>query len=505
MAFSDEGPTTPLEMGVMEQNAIALGISLDALMENAGRAVAEEAARRLPPAPARVAVLVGSGNNGGDGTCAAYYLGQWGYSPELFLIRPPGEIRSPVARRCYERAAHRFPVHVGVPRPVDLGEFAMVIDAMLGTGQTGGLRSPYREAVDAARRGGAPVLSVDEPTGLGTAEVLRPKWTVALTSAKVGMSAETCGEIVVREIGIPPEARDRTGPGEFLYYPLPPPAGERPRPGRVVVIGGGPFAGAPALAGLAALRAGAERATVFVPLPASERVQSFSPNLVVHSVGEDHFRPSDVPTLERALDDQHVDAVVVGMGIGRAEPTLAAFRELLPRLVNRYPVVVDADALDALPASLPETRPHPKVVATPNLVEYVRVFGGETIGAVSDQLEGTRHRAAARHLALLVKGPADLLTDGRRSAVNLNHPASLAVSGSGDVLAGVVGYLLARSVGPLAAARLASYWVGEAGHRAAIRAGPGLLATDLLEELAPALVTGLDRVGRDVEAGRGTS
>ncbi len=501
MALAEDGPTSALEIAVLEQNAVALGVTIDSLMENAGRAVAEEAARHLPPAPARVAVLVGSGNNGGDGTCAAHYLGQWGYAPELFLIRPPAEIRSSAARRCLERAAARFPTRVGVPRPADLGEFALVVDAMLGTGQAGPLRGAYRDAAEAARASGVPILSVDEPSGLGHPESVRPSWTVALTALKPGMTPATCGEIVVRDIGIPREARRRTGPGDFLYYPPPAAVGEHPRPGRLVVIGGGPFAGAPALAGLAALRAGIERATILAPLPAAERVQSFSPNLVVHAVGTDHFRPADVPTIATWLEANPVNAVIVGMGIGRAEPTLEAMKALLPALVGRLPLVVDADALDALPGALGGGGGElPHVVATPNKTEYARVFGGELVTSLDDRVEEARRRAGARHVTLLVKGDADLISDGRTSAFNLNHPRPLAVSGTGDLLAGVVGSLLARGVAPVPAARLASYWVGEAGHRAAQRMGPGLLATDVLEELPPALLAGLERVGRRGES-----
>ncbi|HTT34711.1 MAG TPA: NAD(P)H-hydrate dehydratase [Thermoplasmata archaeon] len=503
MAFAAEGPISPAEMAVIERNAIALGVSLDALMENAGRAVAEEAVRHLPSPPARVAVLAGTGNNGGDGTCAAHYLGQWGYAPEIWIVRAPAEIRSPAARRCFDRAALEFPVHVGVPRPVELGEFALVIDALLGTGQAGALRLPYRDAVHAAREAGAPILSVDEPTGLGADDALRPRWTVALHGLKTGMTAERCGELVVRAIGIPPEAQAFTGPGEFLRYPAPSGAGGHPRPGRVVVIGGGPFAGAPALAALAALRAGAERATVLAPLPAADRVQGFSPDLVVRAVGEDHFRPADLPTLEAGLAEMTVDAVVVGMGIGRAAPTVEAMGKLLPALVARFPTVIDADALDAFAGPLPEEADRHPVVLTPNLTEFARALGGEAFGSADERLEEARRRAAARRVTLLVKGEEDLVTDARRSARNRHHPRALAVGGAGDLLAGVVGALLAKGLPGVAAGRLASYWVGEAGYRAAARAGPGLTATDVLEELAPTLVAGLERVGRraDVETG----
>ncbi|MCI4336718.1 MAG: NAD(P)H-hydrate dehydratase [Thermoplasmata archaeon] len=502
MALADDGPVTALDMAVAERNAVALGISLDVLMENAGRAIAEEAARRLPAAPARVGVLTGPGNNGGDGACAAFYLEQWGYRPELWAVRPPAEIRSATARRCFERLARRTPIHVGVPTAAQLSEYALIVDALLGTGQVGPLRTPFSGMVAAAQQSGVPILAADEPTGLGQPDGLRPRWTVALTSTKVGMTAESCGEIIVRDIGIPPLARRQTGPGEFLYYPAPPPGGDHPRPGRVVVIGGGPFAGAPTLAALSALRSGAERATIIVPLPAAEVVQSFSPDLVVVPVGEGHFRAADVPTIEQWLAEHPTDAIVLGMGIGRLDATQAAMRELLPRLIGRWPLVVDADALEALVAVHPSSRPALPLVATPNQTEYKRDFAGEPNGGLAAGLDHARRWAGALHVTVLVKGPADLIADAGIAIANLHHPPALAVSGVGDALAGVVGSLLARGVAPVAAARLAAYWIGDAGERLASRFGPGLVATDVVSELPATLLAGLERVGRAGE-GRG--
>src|SRR5271170_8003158 len=138
-------PVTSEEMAVAEANAQALGVSTDVLMENAGRVVAEETIRSLPGSGARVAVLAGPGNNGGDGTCATHYLLEWGYSPEVWLVRPPNQIRTSAARRCFERVARRCPVHVAIPRADELAAFPLLVDALLGTGQTGPLRAPFAE------------------------------------------------------------------------------------------------------------------------------------------------------------------------------------------------------------------------------------------------------------------------------------------------------------------------------------------------------------------------
>lgn len=374
----------------------------------------------------------------------------------------------------------------------------LVIDALLGTGQAEHLRPPILETVRAVRASGAPVLSVDLPTGTrDAAEGIRPKWTVTLTTIKDEMNRATAGEVIVRDIGIPPEAWRRTGPGEFAFFRAPTGRSDRGRSARVVVIGGGPYAGAPALAGLAALRSGAERATVLAPVGAAERVQSFSPNLVVRAFGNERFRPDDVAEILEFLRASPPGAVALGMGAGTHPETLAAMRQIVRELEPSVPVVIDADGLAALPTGpeAPDREPALWPVATPNAGEFDRLFGGGAI-APGDRPEAVRRLAADRHLFLIVKGEPDLLSDGESVAENFHHHPAMTVGGLGDVLAGTVASLLGQGLRPLAAARLGTYWVGEAGILAASRRSFGLIATDVLEELPAALAGGLSRVHR---------
>jgi len=492
-------PLSSEEMAVVEQNAVALGVTIDTLMENAGRATAEEAARHLPPPPTRIAVVAGTGNNGGDGTCAAFYLQQWGYSPEVWLVRPPSEIRSRAARRCFERVEHRVPIHSRVPRAEELATMPLVVDALLGTGQSARMRSPISEAVLAIRTSRAPVLSVDLPTGVLDPDGLRPSWTVAFTTVKEEMVPGTAGQVTVRDIGMPAAAWRRTGPGEFLFFRVPDGTADRGRTGRVVVIGGGPYAGAPALAALACLRSGAERATVVAPEGAAEKVQAFSPNLVVRAFGTQRFRPTDVAEILEYLRAAPPQAVVVGMGAGAHAETTEALRALIAELVGEVPLVVDADALVALPpASEVLERAAgttlPTVLATPNRGEFERVFGGSPQGPVDHLVESVARIASERRVTMLVKGAPDLISDGESTFENAHHHVAMTVGGVGDVLAGVVGSLLAQGLRPLHAARLGTYWTGEAGYRAASSRSFGLVATDVVEQLPAALLAGLERV-----------
>ncbi|MCI4363183.1 MAG: NAD(P)H-hydrate dehydratase [Thermoplasmata archaeon] len=483
-----ERPLPAREIRVIETNAIALGTTIDTLMENAGRAVAEEAVRNLPPAPAHVAVVAGTGKNGGDGFAAAHYLGQWGYTPQLWVVRAPAEIRSGATRRCFERVAHHHPTHVGIPTAAELTGFPLLLDALLGIGQAGSLRSPYREAVEAVNASGTPVLSVDVPSGLGSDAAIRPRWTVTFTAPKEGMSSENSGAITVRDIGIPEAARREAGPGEFHLYPVPRGA----RSVRVVVIGGGPFAGAPALTAAAALRAGAERATILAPHPAAGSIQAFSPNLVVRTVGVDHFRPTDLAAIREELRTQHPAALALGMGAGRDPETLEFFSELARGLDRSTPLLVDADALEQALSASSRTGGEP-LLLTPNEGELHRLFP-ELPESNEARIALLASHASKHAVSWLAKGETDLLVGSTGSYVNRHHTPAASVSGAGDVLAGVAAFLLGAGLSGLEAARLASYWVGDTGRSAQETMSFGVVATDLLERLPLALKRGLDGI-----------
>lgn len=484
-------PRSAREMAVAEANALALGLTVDALMENAGRAAAEEIARHLPPAPAKVAVVAGTGNNGGDGSCAAHYLAQWGHAPELWLVRPASEIRSASARHCFDRLGAGVPVHTGAPTAEDLSGFPLVVDALLGTGASGVLRGVYAEAAAAIRASGAPLLSIDVPSGLGTDEPLRPNWTVTFTCPKQGLDPTSGGEVTVRDIGIPDEALHETGPGEFHLFPIPPGTG---RTARVLVVGGGPFAGAPALAGLAALRAGAERVTVLCPSSVAPQVQGFSPDLVVVPIGRDRFRPMDLAATESVFQAHRHHALILGMGAGRDPETIEYYTQLLATRPEELPVLVDADALDATAAPRTPARGGRRLVLTPNAGELSRLTGVAFGASREARAQAAEQLARDRQLVVLAKGDPDLIAGGGEPFANLHHHPAATVGGVGDVLSGVVGSLLAQGLDPVAACRLGSYWVGEAGMRRFETEGYGMLASDVIDEIPRALADGLRRI-----------
>jgi ADP-dependent NAD(P)H-hydrate dehydratase / NAD(P)H-hydrate epimerase len=486
MGAADGPARTALEFAIAERNAVALGASIETLMGEAGRAVAAEAIAHAPQPSDRIAVIAGAGNNGGDGSSAVHELLARGRTTELWMVAGASATRSIAARRWFERVAGGTPVHEGPPTPGELRHSALVVDAMLGTGQTGALRDPYRAAARAIRDSGVPVLAVDVPSGLGDPDAIQPRWTVTFTAPKVGLDEANAGSITVRDIGIPPAAFSHTGPGEFLAYPAPTPRG---RDARVAVVGGGPYSGAPALAALAALRAGAERATMLGPSPAADAVRAHSLDLIVSPVGTDHLRLDDVATVHARLAETRYGAVVIGMGLGRSPETVDAVRALLSVLAGTVPLVIDADALDGLSGKV-RSGPKAPIVVTPNEGEFARAFGTppeRELVARTAQVEAV---ARERGVTVVLKGREDVVASEGRVVVCGPHSPSANVGGSGDVLAGVIGRLLASGLSGFEAGRLATYWLDDASRGAASRQGDGLLATDLLARLPHALVDG---------------
>jgi hydroxyethylthiazole kinase-like uncharacterized protein yjeF len=478
------GPLTPEETAVYEANAVALGVGLDVLMEHAGRAVAEEAVAHLTGTPGRIVLLVGPGNNGGDGSTAAYYLQQWGHPVELWMVAGGGGPRTALARRAFDRVRRSVELRDGVPTSAELAGATLVIDAMLGVGHRAPLRSPYREACTVLAGASVPILAVDVPTGYSDPAGIRARWTVTFTGPKANLPEDRLGTVVVRDVGVPSEAWERTGPGEFQRLRSARPLGPSGRGGRVVVVGGGPYAGAPALTALAALRCGAERATAIVPGAAAALVQGFAKDLVVRGVGGSHFTPEDADPVLRMISAGPVAAVVAGPGAGDDPATRAFFAALLPALDPSLPVLVDADALPALRNDDGSSRLFGRaVVATPNPGEFRKLRNGPD---PVDLASAVQTLALNLGVCVVRKGSEDLISEGRATVRNLHHPPAMAVAGAGDVLDGVIGALLARGIDPVGAARLGTFWAGEAGRIVAAVRGDGLIASDLVEALPEA-------------------
>jgi hydroxyethylthiazole kinase-like uncharacterized protein yjeF len=521
---------TPAEMAEADRLAIAGGTPGAVLMEAAGRAVADEALKLAGgegPRAARVAVLCGPGNNGGDGFVAARILAERGCDVSLALLGAREALRGDAAG-----AARSW---TGAVAPLDGFAFEdadVVIDALFGAGLSRALDGVAAATVARLNRWSQstdrPVLAVDVPSGLDGAtgasngEVVRAARTVTFFRLKPGHlllpGRALCGEVVLADIGIPASVLKVVAPRTWANIPafwgaalpIPSVAGHKYARGHAVVLSGPmPRIGAARLAARAALRAGAGLVTLASPCDA----------LPVHLAALDAVmvdlcdRPAD---LDRLLLDPRKSVLALGPGLG-TDARARAFVELALAPESRAggrSLVLDADALtafsgDAVGLTQRVRAAAAPVVLTPHEGEFSRLFiniygklnvSDQALESVS-QLEQAlaspsklaRARAAARLTGAVValKGADTVVAhpDGR-AVIGCDLPPWLATAGSGDVLGGLIAGLLAQDM-PVFEAASAAVWL----HGAAARAfGPGLTA----EDIAPALPAVFAALWRDL-------
>lgn len=469
---------TSREMAALDANCEFHGLSRLQLMENAGAAVARRIRARFKK-PCPIVVFCGPGNNGGDGLVAVRKLlaSGWGYGVRVLLLASPRDLRTPEARKNYEALVNAGAAVESVTSPGDLPDFrgAVVVDALFGTGVRGPVREPYATAIrkmNAARRRGGFVVAVDIPSGVdpdtGKAGLkVDADLVVTFHKRKPGLRRFR-GEVAVADIGIPEGLEHLTGPGDLLLLPERTAASHKGMNGRVLVVGGGPYHGAPAFNGLAALRAGADVVTVAVPESIELAVRKVSPNLMVHGLPGKVLAPSHVAALARML--KNYDVLCIGSGLGKDPGSLLAAHVLL-RKAKR--AVVDGEAL--MPG-LPPGR----FILTPHTGEVSRLLGRKvSLTDRNDRLKAAREAHRRMGAAVLLKGPEDVIVDGKRWKVNRIHNPGMTVGGTGDVLAGVCAAFYARTPDPFHAACAAAYVSGAAGNLALEEMGVGFLASDV--------------------------
>jgi hydroxyethylthiazole kinase-like uncharacterized protein yjeF len=482
MQALDNALLTPAEMTLADKAAVVGGVSERALMEAAGRAVAEAVALRWSQRP--VTVLCGPGNNGGDGFVAARHLAMEGWPVRLGLL---GERERLAGAAAHHAARYRGPVEPLSPDM--LAGAGVVIDAIFGAGLSRPVDGMTRATIEALSKSRVPVAAVDVPSGIdgATGEIrgAAPKADITVTffRKKPGHllypGRGLCGATRLVPIGIPDAVLGEIAPrcfenGPPLWlgaYPWPQAEDHKYRRGHAVVFGGAELTGAARLTARAAARAGAGLVTVAAPQVAWPVYAAALTGIIV--------RP--MPAAEdfaALIGDERVRATVVGPGAGVTPETRAA---VLAALAMRRPVVLDADSLTTFADSQQALIGAIKgpTVLTPHEGEFARLFGGE-----GDRLSRVRKAAKKAGAVVVLKGPDTVIAapDGR-AVINANAPPDLATGGTGDVLAGLIAGLLAQGLAPFEAACAGCWLHGEAAREF----GPGLVADDLTDTLPPVL------------------
>ena len=458
------------EMNAADAAAIAGGVSGAALMERAGAAAAAAIAERF--APREVRVLAGPGNNGGDGYVVARLLAEQGWPVRVEALAAPRSVDAATARAAWTGAVHSLTPGISAE--------SLVIDALFGAGLNRPLAPELGRLARDLERSGATVAAIDVPSGLSgdTGAVVgsacfRAAITVTFHRKKpahvLQPGRRLCGEVVVADIGL---SASRTSlfentPGLWLSkFPWPDVSAYKQSRGRLGVVSGEAWnTGAARLASRAGLRVGAGLVTILSP-PESLSINAAHLEAIMLQSFE-----TDVE-LEAAAS--RLEAAVIGPAAGVSEATLS---NVLALARTGAALVIDADALSVFrdePDELFSVLDRDDVL-TPHQGEFERVFPG-LLKNSPERISATRAAAARAQAVVLLKGPDTVIAapDGR-AAVNTNGSPWLATAGSGDVLAGLIGGLIAQGMESFLAA-CAGVWI----HGACAEAfGPGLISEDL--------------------------
>jgi hydroxyethylthiazole kinase-like uncharacterized protein yjeF len=480
---------TTAEMERADRLAIAAGTPGFALMMSAGQAIAQAAIDLVEDGP--IVVVAGRGNNGGDGFVAAAELAARGREVSVILLCERDSLQGDAA------SAARGWKHPVLPfNPQAIGKPALIIDALFGAGLNRPIKGEPYDMIEAINANGAPVLSIDLPSGINgtTGAVMgvavRATETVTFFRRKPGHlllpGRVHCGRIRVVDIGIDPQVLSEIAPQTFenvptywhKTFPVPQVDGHKYARGHALVVSGDVAAtGAARMAARGALRAGAGLVTLASPRDA----------LVVNAAALTAImiRPVDnAVEFGQVLSDKRFNACVIGPGAGVGESTRDF---VLTALEAKCHLVLDADALTSF-AGAPDRlfeairgTPEPQVVLTPHEGEFPRLFSDiSNKHPFRSKLERVRAAAERSGAVVLLKGADTVIAspDGR-ATIAANAPPWLATAGAGDVLSGIIAGLLAQSVPAFEAASIGVWMHGEAAHEA----GPGLIAEDLSDTL----------------------
>ena len=507
-------------MMVTDYNCEYLGLSRLCLMESAGKSLAEEVGKIAVytfAKPVKVVIFTGSGGNGGDGFVAARYLLNRGYDVDIYMLKE--NIRSDDAKTNLEILENMKPrlsrlniYNLRTLEDINSCEVAqnrdsefVIVDGLLGTGIKGKLQTNIKRAIEIINESKGVTISVDVPSGMDplTGEVsdlaVVPDYTISFHKIKTGVrdaDEELVGGLVTADIGIPFEAEYFVNYGDFLRLKNRNPNSHKGNNGRLLVVGGSnEYSGAPAIAGMAAIGAGADLVYVASPENAADAIKSTSPDLIVKSLEGDKL---SLNHLDEILDlSENVDAVLIGPGSGIDDETSKLFNVLVTKI--KKPIVLDADSLKQVELSLIKNRED--MILTPHIFEFKSFFKTDDdlrldidsydfsevdenitlFQKISRQIKGT----------VVVKGKYDLILSGSKFKINKSGNAGMTVGGTGDALAGISASLLSQGLSSFDSASLATFINGLAGDEAFDVKGNGFSATDLVSYIGSVIKNGL--------------
>ena len=499
---------TGKEIKVLDKNSEFHGVPTHKLMENAGIGVADFIKKILKPQKSEILIFCGTGNNGGDGFVAARYLSKK-YNVSVFLTGKENDIKTDISKNNFQKLKKLIIEIYNIDSLKKINELFLkkeiIIDSMLGVGLSGDLREPYFSIVKMINTlKNKTIISVDTPTGFGTKTTIKPDYTITFHDVKIGMTKENSGDIKMVDIGIPTKAEEYVGPGDLTtFYPIPKKNSHKGDNGRLLIVGGGPYYGAPALSSFAAQRTGIDLIFVATPKKVAKAITSYSPllikpirlarevvkhtpTLIVKELHNDNYLVSNDIKIVATLVNK-VDALLIGPGLGSENETQKSVENIIKLFVkNQKPIVIDADAIKVVGQN-PDIIKNTSTVITPHTGEFTELTGIKLSKNLNERKNKVKEWAKKLGIIILLKGPTDIISNGEETKLNDIHNEAMTVGGTGDVLAGIVGALLAKGVEPFNAARAGIFINGAAGNIAFKKRSYGLIATDIIEEIPEVL------------------
>jgi len=535
---------TAAEMKAIDINTSQLGMEPIQLMENAGGAVAEIIAAHIHSekmkigetnpseeemfeSHPKVLLFAGLGNNGGDVFVAARHLENYGIASLVLLTGSEQQIKTPEAQKNYALLKQSARIKtIALKSESSLKDavnglennILVIADGIFGTGFSGKAAGIEKAAIDAInlireKKKDVFVLAVDIPSGLEAAPavfikcaeeeqgertaVVTADATITFHKMKTYLkdpkNKKYVGKIIVKQIGIPRNAEKYVGAGDLTALYRRDLKSKKGDSGKVLVIAGGAYTGAPALAGMAALRTGCDIAAVAAPQKIYDAVASFSPELIVKKLPTDLLSEENIPILKDIIAAH--DTVIIGPGLGNDPVVLKTAAELIPQIQK---AVIDADALRPEIINALERRPHKsgtEIILTPHYGEFCRLadyYGIKTAKKREENTVAEIEDAAAAiceklSATVLLKGAPDLICgDKENIRYNATGNSGMTIGGTGDVLAGIVGGLLSKNKA-FESACCGAFICGKAGDMVFEKKGNSLVPSDILKKIPDAI------------------
>jgi hydroxyethylthiazole kinase-like uncharacterized protein yjeF len=499
------------EMAILDNNCEWLGIPKSHLMECAGYSFATEIYNKYNlDSYSKVLIFCGTGNNGGDGFVVARHLNSYGIKSIVILVGSPEKIRTDEARLNWEIITESLESLIEVIVVNDSTDFEglkdlieidknikLIVDGLLGTGIQGKIREPISTAIqfinEIRESNNIKVISIDIPSGLDpntgnvSDKAIKADLVITFHKPKSGLHPKTeyVNEVIIKSIGIPQEASLFVGKGDLL-----PTLKERKTDyhkgqfGRILVIGGSKnYSGAPAYTSLTGIHFGCDLIITYVPEVVGEVIRTYSPNMIVRTNPGDFLTISAYEEIKNLID--WANTIVIGPGLGTEKDTEDLIVKILEKLKkDKKQFVLDADALKLIKNHL-ELIKGQNVILTPHEGELKIMMDVDLQPFYNIEERGKIIFETAKkyNITLLVKGPYDYISNGKRLKINRTGCPEMAIGGTGDVLAGLCACFLTTENGIFESACSAAFLNGYIGEFCKNNIGPRFTTMDLIANI----------------------